>query len=128
MKILHIDTSIRKDRSVSRELTKHTVTLFRENPNVTVDYLDLNENTPAHINQEFLDAHRTPADGLRMAQHELLSESISMIERIRHTDHNIIGLPMYNFSFPSSFKTFLDNIMISGKTFKNDESGETGLL
>lgn len=40
----------------------------------------------------------------------------------------VIGVPMYNFTIPSHFKSFLDNIVRSGKTFSASESGYEGLL
>ncbi|MBP2831096.1 NAD(P)H-dependent oxidoreductase [Aquimarina sp. U1-2] len=128
MKILHIDSSIRGDRSVSRQLTKYTCDLIKESSNVEIDYLDLSVDTPNHINQQFMDAQHTPVDELSIKQHQLLSESNTLIERLENADIYVVGLPMYNFTFPSSFKTFLDNVMVSGKTFKSDETGEEGLL
>ena len=128
MKILHIDTSLRQDRSVSRELTRYTVDLISKGANMEIDRLDLNMDTPNSITQAFLDAHRTPEDDLTLEQQRSLSESNSLIARLRSANLYVIGLPMYNFTFPSCFKTFLDNVMISGKTFKSDANGDVGLL
>lgn len=128
MKILHIDTSIREDRSVSRELTKYALDLITKGTDITVDRLDLNAERPAHITQGFLDVQRTDKAKLTLGQRALIAESDSLIERLKDANLYIIGLPMYNFTFPSSFKTFLDNVMISGKTFGSSENGAFGML
>ena len=40
----------------------------------------------------------------------------------------VIGVPMYNFSVPSTLKAWIDHIMRAGVTFKYDEKGPKGLV
>jgi FMN-dependent NADH-azoreductase len=40
----------------------------------------------------------------------------------------IIGMPMYNFGVPSTFKAWIDRVARAGITFKYTETGPQGLL
>ena len=53
MKLLHIDSSITGQNSVSRTLSANIVAAFKAaNPDVTVDYLDLVADAPAHFTMD----------------------------------------------------------------------------
>ena len=56
MTILHSNTSLRQDRSVSRELTMYTMDLIGKGATMEIDRLDLNVGAPNPITQAFLDA------------------------------------------------------------------------
>ena len=49
MKVLHIDSSIRKERSVSQMLSQFLLDQVSKTLEVTIDRLDLTDNPPAHI-------------------------------------------------------------------------------
>lgn len=51
-----------------------------------------------------------------------LAESEHLIEELLWADRILIGLPMYNFSIPSNFKAYLDNIVRVGRTFTYDST------
>ena len=40
----------------------------------------------------------------------------------------VIGMPMYNFGVPSTFKAWVDRLARAGVTFKYTENGPVGLL
>lgn len=44
------------------------------------------------------------------------------------SDIVVIGAPMYNFSFPSQLKAWLDRLSVAGKTFRYTENGPQGLV
>lgn len=44
------------------------------------------------------------------------------------SDIIVIGAPMYNFSLPSQLKSWLDRIVVAGKTFGYSEAGVKGLV
>ena len=61
MKVLHIDSSILSDNSVSRDLTRKIVAQWKANhSHTTVDYLDLAVEAPSHLSAESL-GFRLPA-------------------------------------------------------------------
>ncbi|MBV6647482.1 MAG: NAD(P)H-dependent oxidoreductase [Cyclobacteriaceae bacterium] len=128
MRVLHIDSSIRKERSVSRMLSQLLVDQVSNALEVTIDRLDLADNPPAHITQDFQNALRIRKADRTNDQVALLEESKNLVDRVKNCDLMVIGVSMYNFSIPSTLKTFIDNIVISGQTFVSDENGDKGLV
>ena len=128
MKVLHINSSMRKERSVSRMLSQLLVDQVSKALEISVDRLDLADNPPAHITQDFQNALRTKESDRTNEQVALLEESKSLINRVKNCDLMVIGVSMYNFSIPSTLKTFIDNIVISGQTFISGENGDKGLV
>jgi FMN-dependent NADH-azoreductase len=57
-----------------------------------------------------------------------LAESEALIEKMHRADVYVIGMPMYNFSVPSNFKSFIDNVVRVGRTFLITETSFQGLL
>src|SRR5690606_40450592 len=47
---------------------------------------------------------------------EVLAESDQLIEEVRAADALVLGVPLYNFSVPSAFKAWIDNIIRVGRT------------
>jgi FMN-dependent NADH-azoreductase len=39
----------------------------------------------------------------------------------------VIGAPMYNFGIPSQLKSWIDHILVAGKTFRYTDTGAEGL-
>ncbi|TWV95133.1 hypothetical protein FEF09_24885 [Chitinophaga pinensis] len=57
-----------------------------------------------------------------------LAESEALVDRLHDADIYVIGMPMYNFSVPSYFKVFIDNIVRINRTFHKHEGQYEGLL
>jgi len=129
MKVLHIDSSVRNERSVSKELSALFIKQLMENHDqVEVDYLDLAEHTPAHPTALFIRANYTPEEERSFEMIVELTESEVLVDRMLAAEAYIIGMPMYNFSVPSIFKAFIDNIVRINRTFKMGAHGVDGLL
>ena len=119
MKVLHIDSSALGAGSVSRELTKAIVAQVQNGqPDVQVDYLDLDANPIGHLTGQVL-AKADAADAARGEQ--LLAQFLA-------ANVIVVGAPMYNFSVPSTLKAWLDRIAVAGTTFKYTETGPVGLV
>jgi FMN-dependent NADH-azoreductase len=128
MKLLHIDSSILGDHSVSRQLTKDTVAQWvNKHPGTTVDYLDLAVNTPSHLSADSL-GFRAPA-GTPMSDVQKSENVISeaLVTQFLAADVIVVGAPLYNFSIPSQLKAWIDRIAQVGRTFKYTETGPQGL-
>jgi FMN-dependent NADH-azoreductase len=52
----------------------------------------------------------------------------SYLEELLACDILVLGVPMYNFSIPTSLKAWIDRIAVAGKTFRYTEAGPEGLL
>lgn len=129
MNIFHIDCSIRDEYSVSKALSKQFVSELTEKfSGSTVDYLDVSKDTPAHPTAFFIKANYTAENERTDAMKLELAASDALVDRLIHADYYVIGMPMYNFSVPSNFKVFIDNIVRINRTFSLSESGAKGLL
>ncbi len=128
MKLLHIDSSILGTHSVSRQLTKDTVTQWVSNhPGTTVEYLDLTVDTPSHLSADSL-GFRAPA-GAEQTDVQKRENAISeaLVTQFLAADVIVVGAPLYNFSIPSQLKAWVDRIAQVGRTFKYTETGPQGL-
>lgn len=129
MKVLHIDSSIRNERSVSKDLSAFFMTtlLARFGP-LPVDYLDLSVNTPSHPSALFVQGNYTLPEDRTPEMAAAMVESEALVDRLHEADIYVIGMPMYNFSVPSNFKVFIDNIVRINRTFGKKGDHYEGML
>lgn len=126
MNLLHIDTAITGENSVTRQITAALVQAARAaNPNLNVTYLDLDAHPVPHLDS-------TSVGKLRGGQASDANDpevlrNTALIEEFLAADIVVIGAPMYNFSIPSQLKAWIDRIAVPGKTFSYTESGPKGL-
>ncbi|WP_410217781.1 FMN-dependent NADH-azoreductase [Paracoccus sp. (in: a-proteobacteria)] len=128
MHILHLDTAITADASVSRQLTTDIVSRLRDaNPDATVTYRDLNNGVLA-IDTDWFHAVRVGTDAPTAGQQAQIDTSNTLLDEVRAADTLVIGLPVYNFSLPAQLKNWLDQIARAGVTFRYTAEGPEGLL
>jgi Acyl carrier protein phosphodiesterase len=125
MNILHIDSSIQGDESVSRRLSAAIVDrLVISSPDAKVVYRDLAASPLPQFNAEILaglhseDGHARPN----------LAPVCSSLDEVLRADVVVVGAPMYNLSVPTQLKSWLDAIAVPGKTFRYGPDGVAGLL
>jgi FMN-dependent NADH-azoreductase len=58
----------------------------------------------------------------------VLSVSEALIAELQRADEYVLGVPMHNFSIPSTLKLWIDQVVRAGKTFAYTSSGPAGLL
>lgn len=129
MKLLHIDSSILGTNSVSRELTANVARQWAaQHPGTQVDYLDLAQDAPSHLNQESL-GFRLGLSAAQLSDAQKRENAISeaLVTQFLAADVVVVGAPLYNFSVPSQLKAWIDRIAQAGRTFKYTESGPVGL-
>ncbi len=103
MTILHIDSSILGENSVSRQLTAAVVESLLASGDQTV---------------------------LRRDLADLASEAAftgDPVDQLMSADTLVIGAPMYNFGIPHQLKAWIDSIAVAGRTFRYTETGPQGL-
>lgn len=128
MKLLHLDSSILGQNSVSRLLTAALVEAVRQrHADVNVTYHDLAAEPIAHLSGEIIGANFTPEAEWNDTQRRESALSNSLIEEFLAADVVVIGAPMYNFSIPSQLKSWIDRVAAAGRTFKYTENGPVGL-
>ena len=109
MTILHIDSSISGENSASRAISARIVDQVKTAQwGEEIVYRDLAAEPLPHLT---LDAF---ADS-------------SVLDEFLAADTIVIGAPMYNFTLPSQLKSWLDRILVAGKTFRYTAGGPEGL-
>lgn len=120
MKILHIDSSILGDQSVSRKLSAAAVDRLRNlAPTAEVLYRDLAAAPVPHF---------SIGPGTGSGSDEDAEALKQVLDEVIESDVIVIGAPMYNFSVPSQLKSWLDALVVPGRTFNYSEAGVEGLL
>lgn len=128
MKLLHIDSGILGNASVSRGLTADLVARLKaENPGLSVTYRDLVAEPVQHLTGTYLSAQSIDASQHSPALQQDLATSAKVLEEFLAADIVVIGAPMYNFSIPSQLKAWIDRIAVAGKTFRYTDKGAEGL-
>lgn len=67
-------------------------------------------------------------DALSTEELAKVSRLNEILDQFIATDKMIFVTPMWNFSFPSVVKTYIDAVAVPGKTFRYTETGAVGLL
>lgn len=122
--ILVINSSLSGKASVSRILVEDTIKRLLElDPGAVVTYRDVGEALIPHL---------TPATvaGVRATKAELASKALSdeLIGELQIANLVVIGAPMYNFSIPSTLRTWFDHVLRPRVTFAYSDAGPQGML
>ncbi|HLO84639.1 MAG TPA: FMN-dependent NADH-azoreductase [Nostocaceae cyanobacterium] len=127
--ILHIDSSPRGDRSISRTLTQEFVTAWKNaHPGDTVAYRDLGHNPVPHVDESWIAAAFTPPEARTPELKDAIEVSDSLVDELLAADRYVFGVPMYNLNIPSTLKAYIDQIVRIGRTFAVGEQGYQGLV
>jgi len=127
--LLHLDSSARGERSVSRQLTRDFAASWKQAySGAEVIYRDIGHNPVPFVSETFIAAAFTPPDALSPELGAAIAVSNELIAELQTATEYVWGVPMYNFSVPAAFKAYIDQIVRVGQTFAVDESGSKGLL
>lgn len=125
--LLHIDSSIQGERSVSRRLTARAAERWRSaHPDGTSTYRDLGAAPLPHLDSDSGTARMLPPEAHTPAQATSYALSQELVGEILAADTILLGLPLYNFGAPSSVKTWVDHLILPGMAF--DPETQEGLL
>jgi FMN-dependent NADH-azoreductase len=125
--LLHIDSSVRGEASVSRRLTARAADRWRAaHPGGAVTYRDLGTGPIPHLDAATGPARMVPAEQRTPAQDASFALSAELIDEIKQADTVLLGLPLYNFAPPSTVKAWVDHIIATGLSI--DAQTHTGLL
>jgi FMN-dependent NADH-azoreductase len=125
--LLHIDSSIRGEQSISRRLTARAAAAWRaSHPGGTVTYRDLGSDPLPHLDAAGGLGRLAPPEERTPAQETSWELSRELIAEIREADTVVLGLPLYNYGAPSSVKAWVDHLIAPGLAF--DPATGAGLL
>lgn len=126
MNILHLDSSARKEKSVSRKLAKDLVNKLKKDNDQLV-YRDISSNIPFVSGIKgagFIipEEERTEQDKV------LFKFSDELVDELLAADTIVISTPIYNFGPPAAAKAWFDLVARAGRTFKYEPTGPIGLI
>jgi FMN-dependent NADH-azoreductase len=125
--LLHIDSSIRVEGSVTRALSARAARVWRAaHPGGTVTYRDLGASPVPHLDTWSGLARNIPPEQHTPAQAVSWKLSEQLVGELEHADTILLGLPLYNFGAPSSVKAWVDHVVAPGLSVDSD--GGEGLL
>lgn len=128
MNILHLDSAITGDASVSRKLTADIVAKLKsQHPAATVTYRDLAKGVPA-IDGIWVEATRGMAGDSSPSHAAAVATSDAYLAEVQNADVLVIGMPIYNFTIGAPLKSWIDQIARTGISFRYTEAGAEGLL
>ena len=128
MNVLHIDSSILGDHSVSRKVSAAAVAAFvAANPGAKVTYRDLDARPAPHQSGALMAARGLDPAQRNPDQAREIAEADAVLAEFLAADVAVIGVPMYNFGIPSTLKSWIDHLAVAGKTFSYSEAGVQGL-
>jgi len=126
--ILHIDSASTGAESVSRALTARIVEKLKAgNPGADVVYRDLGTEPLAHLNPVLTGAIRFPEEDQTADMKAIAGVERKVLDEFLDADVVVIGAPMYNFTIPSSLKSWIDRLGIPRVTFQYGPNGPEGL-
>jgi len=126
MKILHLDSSARKNESISRKLAKDLVNKIKKNDDEVI-YRDISESIP------FVSGIKgagfiIPEEERTEKDKELFKFSDQLVDEFLESNVIVISTPIYNFGPPAAAKAWFDMIARAGRTFKYEATGPVGLV
>jgi FMN-dependent NADH-azoreductase len=127
--LLKLDSSPMGERSISRKLTtKFAESWLKTHPGGKVVERDLTTLNLPVVDAFWAGAVHTLEASRTAAQVQALATSDSLINDLEQADEYVFGVPMHNFSIPSTLKLWIDQIVRAGKTFSYGATGPKGLL
>ncbi len=119
--VLHIDASVRTDRSLSRKLSQAFVDAWlAHRPHDTVLRRNVGHQPPPFVTEGWIAAAFTPPDARSPAMAAELAPSDAYIEELEQADLIVMGTPMYNYGMPAHLKAWFDQVIRVGRTFSFD--------
>lgn len=125
--LLHIDSSITGEHSISRRLTARAAAAWRAaHPEGTVTYRDLGADPLPHLDSVANAAKATPPERHTPEQAAAWRLIKELVDEVKAADTILLGLPLYNFGPPSTVKAWVDHLIAPGLSL--DAETREGLL
>jgi FMN-dependent NADH-azoreductase len=110
--LLHIDSSLRTEGSRSRRLSAYYAERWRaQHPDGVVTYRDLAADPVPHLDHAAFSARFVPAADHTPEQAAASAVTEKLVDEVLAADTILIGMPLYNFGPPSTFKAWFDRIV-----------------
>ena len=115
--LLHIDSSLFSEASVSKEIARtFRQTWAAEHPGGVVTYRDLGAEPVPALTEAALFGAQLPEADRTPEQVAALCARQELVNEVLEADVYLLGVPMYNWGVAGTFKVWLDQIVLVGST------------
>jgi FMN-dependent NADH-azoreductase len=122
--LLHLDSSPRGSRSISRVLTEEFIARWLQvHPQDVVTYRDVGRYPVPPVDEAWIAASFSKSEALAPELANALKISDELIDELLVADRYVFGVPMYNFGIPANLKAYIDQIVRVNRTFTSDWQG-----
>lgn len=119
--LLHVDSSALSVGSVSKEVADTFRKAWQEaHPGGTITHRDLGLQPVPALAEAGIHAEFVPADQHSPEQAAAYALRHELVTEVLAADTYLLTVPMYNWGIPSTFKAWLDQIILSGRTLTFD--------
>lgn len=125
--LLHVDSSALSAGSVSKEIAETFRKAWAEaHPHGAVTYRDLGHAPVAPLLETHIYASFTPEEQRTQAQAAAAAQREELVREVEQADAYLFTVPMYNWGVPGTFKGWLDQIIVNGRTLTHDGNPPLG--
>ncbi|MEM1135129.1 MAG: NAD(P)H-dependent oxidoreductase [Bacteroidota bacterium] len=127
-KILIVNGSPRGGRSQSRRLVEIFVIKWKEQyPTDIIKFREVGQGNLPHVSEEWIAGAFTNPENRTEKMNQALALSDKLVDELHWADVIVMGVPMYNWSVPSGFKAYMDQVMRIGRTWKFESGKPDGV-
>ncbi len=127
--LLRIDSSIFGPQGQSAQLAEQlSAGLLAQYEQTQLIHHDFSTDPLPHLDQATFSAFSSDESALTAEQKNAVNRSNQLIAELKQADALVISAPMYNFTFPSTLKAWMDNVARAGHTFQYTANGPAGLI
>lgn len=126
--LLQIDSSPRTASVSSKLAAKFVHRWKKHHPTGKVFHHNTTIEKLPYVDEATIGAFYTPAEALTAEQKQKIAISNQLVDELLAADVIVLGVPMWNFGIPASFKAWVDLIARAGRTFAYTETGPVSLL
>lgn len=116
--LLHLDSSLHPGTdSKSRTVALKFRDAWREqHPGGTVVHRDLAADPLPHLDVHGVSAAFADADSRTSVQAAAFARRLVLVDELERADAVLLGAPMYNFTIPSTLKSWIDHVLMVDRT------------
>ena len=117
-KLLFVNACVNKSTSRTLKIASSLLELLKES--YVIEELDLE-----HLDIHPLDSQRLNERLALLARGELLDSSFILARQFANADCVVIAAPYWDFGFPAMLKVYIENISVTGISYRYGDRGQT---
>jgi FMN-dependent NADH-azoreductase len=126
--VLVLKASLQGENGNSSKLANEYVAELQKRESIHLETVDLSALNLPHLSAQEMQTWSMISDNMTQEQASLEAYSNDLLTQLERSDVIVIGMPMYNFTIPSTFKAWVDRVARAGRTFSYTSEGPKGHL